>query len=288
MTNDITLNPQLSTCTDYTKGTGSPEPYLKRLSEAGFTHVLWGHHWNTDFIYSKDEIAQIKSWFKKYNLKLLDIHGSEGQEKNWFSTDEASHRAGIELIINRLEMAQELGGRTVVMHLQVEKKGEEANKIYWNSVYKAFDALTPHIIRTGVRIALENSGLRPDNFPAIKRILKEYPASIVGLCYDSGHGALKGDGLDNLDEVKDRLIALHLNDNDYSDDTHAHLFSGIVDWERHAKIIAESSYELPVNLEVTMNVYPQDEEADFLKKSFDTGMKFTQMIEDFRKTAKKE
>lgn len=276
---------QLSTATDYTKGTGSPRPYLEKISKAGFTHVLWGHHWNTDFLYSTHEIAQIKKWLKEYDLQLLDIHGSEGQEKNWFSEDPHTKHAGIELIINRLEMAAELNGRSVVMHTPVERKGEIENIKYWDLFHSALDALIPHIERTGIRIALENSGLRPDNFPAIKQILKEYDAKHIGLCYDSGHGALKGDGLDNLEEVKDRLISLHLDDTNYSDDIHAHLFSGIVDWDRLAKIIAESSYEMPVNLEVTMFEYGDHKEEDFLNKAYETGSKFSKMVESHRKSA---
>ncbi len=37
---------------DYVKSKGCPEPYLKRIANAGFSHVHWAYHYNTDFIYS--------------------------------------------------------------------------------------------------------------------------------------------------------------------------------------------------------------------------------------------
>jgi 3-deoxy-D-arabino-heptulosonate 7-phosphate (DAHP) synthase class II len=42
------------------KSTGGPEPYPGKIAEAGFFHIHWGHQWDIDFIYSKDEIEQIR------------------------------------------------------------------------------------------------------------------------------------------------------------------------------------------------------------------------------------
>ena len=77
---------QLSVTTDYFTATGNPGPYLERIARAGFTHIHWCHQWNTDFIYSRFEIAQIKEWLREYGLQLLDLHASHGQEKAWAST----------------------------------------------------------------------------------------------------------------------------------------------------------------------------------------------------------
>ena len=66
---DIAVN------TDFLRGTGSPEAYLRLIAEAGFTHLHWCHQWNTDFLYGPAELAQYGEWLKRYGLKLLDIHG---------------------------------------------------------------------------------------------------------------------------------------------------------------------------------------------------------------------
>ena len=46
----------ISLTTDYIKGRGNPQPYLKAMAEAGFTHVNWCHRWNSDFLYLAPEI----------------------------------------------------------------------------------------------------------------------------------------------------------------------------------------------------------------------------------------
>ncbi len=94
----------LAVNTDFICGVNSPEPMLRAIAEAGFTHLHWCHQWCSDFLYGPAELEAIQSWLRKYNLALLDIHGSAGQEKCWFSTVEYERRAGVELVANRLEM----------------------------------------------------------------------------------------------------------------------------------------------------------------------------------------
>ena len=142
----------LALATDYVISTGSPEPYLKRISDAGFTHILWGHHWNDDFIYSDSEIRQIAQWCKKYGLKTLNIHASSGKEKNWISQKEYERRAGIELVKNRIYMAAQLSCKVIILHLQYEPENKTENKLYWKTVHKTFDELSPFAKKHKVKI----------------------------------------------------------------------------------------------------------------------------------------
>lgn len=71
----------LAITSDYVESTGCPEPYLRQITEAGFSHVHWCHHWNGDFVYSTHEVEQIASWLDEFGLQLLDLHASQGREK---------------------------------------------------------------------------------------------------------------------------------------------------------------------------------------------------------------
>ncbi|MGQ9663022.1 MAG: sugar phosphate isomerase/epimerase family protein [Kiritimatiellia bacterium] len=259
----------ISIATDYAKDTGDPSPYLRRIAEAGFTHIHWCHHWNADFIYSRAEVAQVQAWLIAYGLKLLDLHGSLGPEKNWGSPREYERLAGVELVKNRLEMTAFLGGDVVVMHLPAE--------VAWDALRRSLDELQPVVMKLGVRIALENG-----KFEAIRKVFSEYSPSFVGLCYDSGHGNLVPDGLDQLDVCRDRLISVHLHDNDGREDQHRLLFSGTVDWERLARIIGASAYRKCVSIEASMGRSGWEDEAGFLKVAYATGMRFSAMVQRVR------
>lgn len=257
----------LSVTTDYAKDTGDPQPYLKGIADAGFSHIHWCHHWNTDFLYSKWEMEQIKNWLDDYGLKLLDLHGSSGREKDWGSSREYERLSGVELVRNRIEMTAYLSADVVIMHVSGDPD--------LMAVKKSLDELEPFARERNVRIAIENG-----NFEAIKKLFSEYDPEYIGLCYDCGHGNMAGDGLEQLEIHKDRLISVHLHDNDAASDQHKILFSGTVDWERLAGIMAKSAYEKCVSMEVVMARMDIEDEGVFLEKAFETGTKFSGMIEE--------
>lgn len=256
----------LSVTTDYAKDTEDPSPYLKRIADSGFSHIHWCHHWNTDFIYSKWEIEQIKEWLEEYGLKLLDLHGSHGKEKAWASPWEYQRLSGVELVKNRIDMTAYLSGDVVIMHVPADPDSIP--------IRKSLDEIEPFAKERNVRLALENG-----SFEAISKLLSEYSSDYLGLCYDCGHGNVRNDGLDQLELLKDRLISVHLHDNDGTGDQHKILFTGTVDWERLAAIMAKSSYKKCVSMEVSMGLMDIKDEMVFLAKTYETGTKFAEMIE---------
>ena len=260
--------------TDYVKSTGCPEPYLRRIASGGFSHVHWCHQWNTDFLYNDAEIDQIGEWMNEYGLALTDLHGSSGVEKSWGSRLEYERIAGVDLVANRLLMTARLGSDTCIMHLPSELSDAASDDADWKRFYRTLDELDPVAVRHGVRIAIENG-----DFDLIERVLDRYDPAYLGLCYDSGHGNLIPDGLGRLELIKDRLISVHLHDNDGESDQHKSLFSGSIDWSRLAGTIASSSYEKWVSMESAVHNAAIKNETDFLSEAFETGMRFSNLIE---------
>jgi sugar phosphate isomerase/epimerase len=265
----------LSITTDYVTSLGSPEQYLRDIAAAGFTHIHWCHQWNTDFLYSRPEIDQIARWLDEVGLRLLDLHGSAGVEKCWYSRVEYERLAGVELVANRLEMTARLGGGVVIMHIPTAPEQPEEASIYWGVLRRSLDALAPVSRATGVRIAIENGGR--GHMVTITRVLSEYDGDYVGLCYDCGHGNTAGEGLDYLERLKDRLISVHLHDNDGTADQHKPMFTGTVDWGRLARIMAASSYDKPVSQELSIRLSGLDEPG-LLAQALRDGQRLTAMI----------
>jgi sugar phosphate isomerase/epimerase len=259
------MNMDLSIATDYAADSGDPSPCLERIARAGFSHVHWCHHWCTDFVYSAPEIDQIERWLHEYSLKMLDLHGPVGPEKDWGSPCEYRRLAGVELVRNRLEMTARLGGDAVVMH---PPQSED-----WDIVRRSLDALQPACEALGVRIALENG-----DFRTISRVFDEYDPAFIGLCYDSGHGNLEPDGLRQLETVAHRLVAVHLHDNDGKSDQHKLPFTGTINWKALARVLADSGYTKCPNLEVTMRRSGFGEGSAFLAAALECGRKFVDLL----------
>ncbi len=122
----------LSMTTDYRQDRGSPEPYLRRIAEAGFSHLHWCHHWNDDFLYADVEIDWIRQCLDEFGLKLNDLHASAGLEKCWVSPVEYERLAGVELVQNRIEMAAKLNSDVIILHLPAEPAAEPVRQPYWD------------------------------------------------------------------------------------------------------------------------------------------------------------
>jgi len=261
---------------DYFANTGDPEPYLENISRAGIPYVHWCHHWNTDFIYSSHEIKQIKRWYKTYDLKMQDLHASAGREKTWYSEKEYSRKAGLELVINRMELCSEVGGMAIVLH-----PGHSHNpalfKKYRQQLKRSLDELAPVSRKLGVKIALENL---PENNVINNftfSLLDDYPSSFLGICLDSGHANISKLGRDELNGIKDRILVLHLDGNNGKDDQHHMILTGTMDWDGLARWVAGSTYNGCITTEVKYYQEHDGAESEFLKKASVAARKFEKM-----------
>jgi len=269
----------MSIATDFDGDAGCPEGALRAIAEAGFTHVHWCHHWCTDFLYGAAEMAQIAGWLKDFGLGVLDLHGSAGGEKGWVSAREYERLAGVSLVANRIEMTARLGGGAVVMHVPREPLDAAENGAYWDRLRRSLDELEPFARVHAVRIAVENTSA---NYATIGRLLRHYGPDYLGTCYDVGHGNVDGDGPARLADLKDRLVAVHMHDNDGSGDQHNLPFSGTVDWPGLARVLAESSYEGPPNLEVTLENSGHAGARPFLDAALSAGRRIAELVDAHR------
>ena len=273
---------QLAITSNYAASTGDPAPCLHRIAEAGFTRVLWAHHAWSDYIYTRPEIDHVQRCLRETGLALNDLHCPTGKDQAWGSPVEHVRLAGIELIMNRIEMAARLACDAIVMHTPMEPEEEADRPAFWDRKKRTMDALTPYASTHGVRLALENT--LPGNFDTLEKFFALYGPDLMGLCYDSGHGNARvdwpGNGLDRLERLRDRVVDFHLHDNDGSDDSHMHLFAGTVDWPRLARIMPTTSYRKPViPIEVGMKPGEDAGEEGFLRRVAEEGRKFAALVE---------
>ena len=259
---------------------GSPEPHLKLIADAGFKHVHWVHHWNSDFIYTPSEIKHIKSWLSKFGLALHGIHASAGQEKRWSSNVECQREAGVELVLNRIEMAAKLSTDFIVLHAPMFACD---TKPLWPAIFKSLDQIMPKAMRHGVAVAIEN--MCNDDFAGIDMLLKRYPAEYLGICYDAGHGNIgRRDGLAMIAKRAKRVIALHIHDNNSFNDQHCLPFSSSLEWKAFAKAIAKTSCHSRINLEV---ICKGAQDPAVMKKFLHDAFESATKIESMVKAAKK-
>ena len=111
-----------------------------------------------------------------------------------------------------------------------------------------FQRIVEHAEKFNINIAVENQG----NPEYIDYVFQNIKSDKLRFCFDSGHEKVYSPQLDLLDLYGDKLAALHLHDNDGSDDTHALPFTGLVDWAKISKKLKTIHYRGAIALE-TLN-----------------------------------
>ena len=264
---------------------------LARIARAGFSHVHWCHEWTGSYLYSVHEMLQIREWCDELGLLVKGVHASAGETnfdlKDFTSPDEFNRLAGVELIKNRIDLAYILNTDAIVLHLafpwELAEKDDDFLNTHLQPVYRSFDELEPYCETRHIRICLENCDAPVViNRRLFDSIYGRYGKDYMGLCFDTGHAFIhcKANCLEYAERYNDRLFLIHIHDNHGEKDEHLIPSEGGFDWEGFAPLLARSSYSLPVLMEPQTN-----EEGDavfWLKKAFDTGSRFSAMVEKYR------
>ncbi|MCL2518858.1 MAG: sugar phosphate isomerase/epimerase, partial [Oscillospiraceae bacterium] len=122
--------------------------------------------------------------------------------------------------------------------------------------------------RLNINIAIENMA-RPEYLDCI---FTNIQSNRLGFCFDSGHWNLFMPELDLLTLYGDKLMALHLHDNDGKEDWHALPFAGNIDWDNiKAKLVG---YKGAIALEVNNKTLEHiTDPAEFLQLAVERAIK---------------
>lgn len=129
-----------------------------------------------------------------------------------------------------------------------------------------------------VNIALEN--LR--NSKALELIFSHVSSEKLGFCYDSGHQRCWETNTDFLGLYKDKLMAVHLDDNNGSNDKHDIPFDGRCRWKEIGDTL--KNYKGSLMLEVTSEKsrrYKKMDVREFLDRAFKAGVRLGKIMENF-------
>lgn len=290
---------ELAIATDYAGEHSKIEDLEQEIAEiaaSGITHIHWCNEWDGDYLYSGYEMKQIREWMDRYGLKAKSLHASKGSRrgcnrveghyrKDYTSEVEYNRLAGVELVKNRVDLAECLGTAEIVLHMYLPYETFEEDPSYKERFYaqveKSLDELQPYCLEKGVRICIENLFEAPAELQLeqFDRLFDRYPAEFLGLCLDSGHAYLVW-GNDFITELAqryaDRIFSIHLHDNKGwksvpgGGDAHRIPGQGEIDWPAFLKVLAKSAYELPLTLEL-MTDQRGEGIPGFLKEAYQSG-----------------
>lgn len=127
----------------------------------------------------------------------------------------------------------------------------------------------------GVKIAIENTKIREH----INYILDNIQDDNLGICFDVGHyhANFKDDW--NIMPYINRIMCVHLHDNNGLEDQHLLPFDGNIDWKHIIKLLNDLNYNGPITLElVYRNNYLKYSIDEFYKMAYESGLKIADLL----------
>jgi sugar phosphate isomerase/epimerase len=200
---------------------------------------------------------------RRLNLLIENIHiPFGGEDKLW--QDTVDSELAEEKVIECIKDCHNHGIKTAVMHAHGWKSKIPLSDIGVYRYLKIVEAAE----RYDVNLALENIS----DTRAIDLLFAKIDSDKLKFCYDNGHDNIFPQEDNLIHKYKNKLLALHLTDNDGKDDQHLLPFDGQVNWSRLIKDLRDISYQGPLSFEVgwqyrdKIKKYSHDEYIKELKK----------------------
>lgn len=248
------------------EGIGAYET-IDAIVNAGFKNVFiqW---YNRDWNPTQEE--QLK-YVREKGLNIIFAHlGYKNINDIWIEGENGDIL--VENYKNDIRICKENGISTVVMHLIGGKVMPEYNELG----LKRLQELADYAETLDVKIAIENTKRKEYLYYVIDNIKNKN----VGVCFDSGHYHIFSNDDFEWDKVKDRIFAIHLHDNDKSDDLHLIPFDGTLNWEDVIMKLRESNYNGPITMESCYRSnYLDISIEEFYKRSYEVGETLKCMFE---------
>ena len=215
------------------------EEIIRLIKEAGFNSVMtW---WGDEFKEIDGEKENKPEIIRDCGLKLENVHFPfDGINSIWENTLDGH---GIfNMFLSYIGDCKTYDIPTAVVHVTSGDNPPPFGKLGLDR----FKRLIEKAEKYGVTIALEN--LRKPEY--LDFIFQNIESDNLKFCYDSGHENCYTPDIDLLSKYGDKLVALHLHDNDGTGDQHLLPFNGTIDWGRIMKKLKSLDYKGSLALEI--------------------------------------
>ena len=239
---------------------------IEAIKEANFKNVFVQWYDNKDWSMTQEEQVE---FIKSQGLNIIFAHlGYQNINSIWVEGDEGE--ALVERYKRNIRECKERGIELVIMHLTSKHVAPMYNEIGLNRIKK----ITDYAKEVGVKVAFENTKIRG----YLEYVLGNITDSHVGMCFDAGHFHAHFDDDFNHEFVKNRIFAVHLHDNDKSDDQHLLPYDGTVNWNLVVEKFKDCNYNGPITLELYYRKdYLKDNIKTFYKEGYERGQKIAKI-----------
>ncbi len=229
---------------------------IQAIKQAGFDGVFIQWY---DKPWSPSQQEQL-DLCRKLGLEIVFAHlGYSGINNLWLEGVEGDLL--IENYIRDLDKLKENDIDLVIFHLSSKKTPPMYNELGIKRLQKFVD----YADKLGIRVAFENTR----TWGYLEYVFDNIKNDNIGLCFDFGHYHCHFNDKLDWERFRNKIYAVHIHDNDKSDDLHLLPFDGTLDFDETIEKLNEYGYDGPVTLESCYRYdYLNESVEEFYKESF--------------------
>jgi sugar phosphate isomerase/epimerase len=235
--------------------------HLAMVADAGFDLIeVFATQTHVDY-HNLHHVALVRSWLDELGLDAWSLHapitdglrnGIWGRSLSNASKDADRWQEAVSETRRSITAAQELGCRTVVLHLGVPVgQPIPANDNDAGAASRSLEPIAESCERAGLRLAIE---VIPNELATAAAVFDWLRSDLelgpTGACLDTGHAHLTGGVPDAIERLAGDIITTHVHDNTGTGDDHLLPFDGTIDWVSTLFGLVKIGYSGPLMFEL--------------------------------------
>lgn len=204
------------------------------------------------FLNNEDsKIERVAKTFLAKGITIRSVHAPFGGDCNLSDFDTEKREKAIQTHRNLLYKVAIAGVEMIIIHPGVNVRSKEDMENMNSLASDSISRLIGTAEEAGVKLALENMlpGHPGCEIRHILEILERVDSPSLGVCFDSGHAHVCGKMKEFMSAVGERMISIHMQDNDGTRDMHLQPPYGTIDWRAFVEVLQNVNYELPITIE---------------------------------------
>jgi sugar phosphate isomerase/epimerase len=242
---------------------------MKLIKNAGFHSVMT--YWGDEFDNTETKKEKQPEIIRKNGLELENTHlPFDGINNIW--EDTLNGQEILEMYLSYIDKCKQYEIPTAIVHVSSGNNPPPYNQLGLDR----FKKIVEKAEKNGITIALEN--LRKPEY--LDFVYNNIESDKLMFCYDSGHENCYTPNIDYLRKYGNKLIALHLHDNDGTDDQHLSPFKGSIDWKHKMEHLRNLEYNKPLSLEIDSQFIKEFDEfkiSDYLSEVMNIAIKLMEL-----------
>ena len=226
---------------------------LSEVAARGITHIELFLAAGISYFDSDEAVAELIAEAERQEITFWSVHAPfSGVDLS--SLDELARREAVQSVVRALEVGEMINCELVVIHAGMSTGDADEVQLRRRQSLRSINELCKLSSQRGLELAVEylptnvpRIGNTSDDIIDLFRVVDGAP----GVCLDVNHTNLGEPMGEAIRALGERIITVHISDNDGINERHFMPGQGTIDWDEFMALLDEIGYEGPLMYEAS-------------------------------------